>query len=230
MKFNQFIIEKIFKPYSFRFERKRKDLFYEFFNPKSDDKILDLGGDDGRRMAILFPDKRKDIYIADISHRALETAKSKYGFETILLDESGEIPFRDNYFDITFCNSVIEHVTVDKNEMFADISETEFIVKSMLRQKKFADEIKRVSKKYFVQTPNKHFIIESHTWFPSFFIYFPRWFQIKTILFLNKFWIKKASPDFNLLTVNDMKLLFPEANLIKEKSFFMTKSMIVIKN
>jgi hypothetical protein len=44
--------------------------------------------------------------------------RKKYGFKTILLDESGKIPVHDHFFDIVFCNSAIEHITMNKNEVF----------------------------------------------------------------------------------------------------------------
>ncbi len=125
---------------------------------------------------------------------------------------------------------MIEHVTTDKADIYDNVTNREFKEKSLRRQRLFADEIRRVGKKYFVQTPNKHFIIESHTWFPSLYVYFPRSVQIKTIQLLGKFWVKKSSPDFNLLTASDMKSMFPEAIIIREKSLFMTKSIIAIKS
>ena len=230
MKFYQFIQEKIFKPYRSRYERKRSQLFYNYLNPGTSDKILDFGGGNGRRMAGLFPDRRNNIYIADIMPQDLEHAKKTFSFETILINESGNIPFEDKFFDITFCNSVIEHATVDKDDIWNIKTNEEFREKSRLRQKKLADEIRRVSKKYMVQTPNKHFIIESHTWFPSIIIYLPRSLQLKFMRFLNKFWIEYCYPDFNLLTIKEMRSLFPEAKVLKEKSLFMTKSIIVIKS
>jgi len=193
-------------------------------------KVLDLGGNTGRRMKSLFPNRTEGIYIADISEKALDVAKNLYGFETILLDESGKIPYDDKYFDFVFCNSVIEHVTVDKAEVYNITSNKIFKQKSLSRQRILAEEIKRVSKKYFIQTPNKHFIIESHLWFPSVYLYLPRKMQIKLISFLNKYWIKRSSPDFSLLTFKDLKKLFSEAKIIREKSLFLTKSLVAIKN
>jgi hypothetical protein len=58
----------------------------------------------------------------------------------------------------------------------------------------------------------------------------PRNTQIKLIKFFNKFWPKKTWPDFNLLTEKEMKELFPEAKIVKEKSFLFTKSLIAIAN
>jgi hypothetical protein len=230
MNFRQVIRQRIFEPYSLKFEKKRSDLIKSNFSFNPNDKILDFGGDDGRRMANLFPDKRDGIFIADISEKALGVAKEKYGFETILLDESGKIPFEDNFFDFVFCNSVIEHVTINKSEIYDVTSDDEFKIRSYHRQKVLAQEIKRVSKKYFVQTPNKHFIVESHLWFPSLYLYLPRSVQIKIIRFLSKFWIKKTTPDFSLLTEKEMMDLFSGAQIVKERSLFLTKSLIAIKS
>ncbi len=226
---SNFVREKIFKRYSQKFKQNRKDLFYKYLTVSPEDRVLDFGGYDGSWLAFLIPSKGEELYVADIATQALETANKKYGFKTILLDESGKIPFEDNYFDVIFCNSVIEHVTVDKDEIYKIKTNREFKEKSFARQKFLADEIRRVSKKYFVQTPYRHFFIESHTWFPSFFIYLPRTFQIKLIQLLSKYWVKSSTPDVNLLTVKDMRRLFPEAEIIQEKSFFMTKSLIAIK-
>lgn len=224
-----FVREKIFKQYSQKFKQKRKDLFYQHFSPEPGDKILDFGGFDGSWLAFLVPFRNDNLYVADIAEHALQTAHKEYGFKTILLDESGKIPFEDDYFDIIFCNSVIEHVTVDKDQIYSIKTNKEFREKSFARQQFLASEIRRVSKRYFVQTPYKHFIIESHNWFPSFFIYLPRTYQIKLIRFLSKYWVKSSTPDVNLLTVKDIARFFPDAEIILEKSLFMTKSLIAIK-
>lgn len=230
MKLKELIRQKVFKPYSLKFENHRNEVIKENIDLNTCERILDLGGGTGTRMKSLFPNKTNGIYIADISEQALDVAKNKHGFETILLDESGKIPFEDAYFDFIFCNSVIEHVTVDKSELYNITSNKIFKEKSLFRQKTFADEIKRVSKNYYVQTPNKHFIIESHLWFPSLYLYLPRKMKIKLMLFLNKFWIKSSSPDFSLLDFNEFKNLFSEAKIIREKSMGLTKSLIAIKD
>jgi hypothetical protein len=53
--------------------------------------------------------------------------------------------------------------------------------------------------------------------------------QMKVISTFNRFWAKKTTPDWHLLTVGDMKKLFPEAEIIKEKSLLFTKSLIAVK-
>jgi hypothetical protein len=71
---------------------------------------------------------------------------------------SGDIfPFKDNQFDWTFSNAVIEHVGSRSSQLL------------------FLNEMLRVSRSVFFTTPNKYLIIETHTsaimlhWFNSFF-------------------------------------------------------------
>ena len=47
--------------------------------------------------------------------------------------------------------------------------------------------------------------------------------------FFNRWWPKRTSPDWNLLTTKDMREPFPEAEIIVEKSFGLAKSIIAIK-
>ncbi|HYN82703.1 MAG TPA: class I SAM-dependent methyltransferase [Gemmatimonadaceae bacterium] len=58
--------------------------------------------------------------------------------------------FATGSFDVVFSSSVIEHVG------------------DYATQRRMADEIQRVGKRYFVQTPNKRFPLEPHFLFPWF--------------------------------------------------------------
>ena len=201
-------------------------MFCRYLRPTEEDKILDLGSEDGSFIAATIP-FRENVVIADIDEELLLRGRARYGFETVLLDESGVLPFEDDYFDIIHCNSVIEHVTIDRKQQWLLQSQKEFTEVAFERQKRFANEIRRVGKSYFVQTPNKSFVLESHTWLPL-IQFLPRHLLIKTIRFLNKWWIKKTSPDWNLLVERQMKELFPEAVIIKERVLGLTKSLVAI--
>ena len=190
--------------------------------------VLDLGGYDGRYMDALkikFPSLK--VTIADYDEKGLAISRQK-GYNTIQLDGSRKIPFADKEFDFVFCNSVIEHVTIPKNEVWQLDSSAEFKKKSLLVQQHFASEIERIGKSYFVQTPNRYFFIEHHSWLP-FVQFIPRKQQIKFLQFTNKFWVKKTAPDWNLLTVQQLSALFPKGNILKEKLLFMNKSIIAYK-
>ena len=222
------MIKKIFNLYSTSSRRKRAKLFNNVFHITEETKILDLGGGNGKLIKSTVP-FIKNICIADINKDDLEKA-NQLGFKTLELDETGIIPCFVNEYDIIFSNSVIEHVTVDKNDIYKYRTNKSFRKAAFERQRLFADEIRKKCSKYFVETPYKYFLLESHSWLPGLIVFLPRSLQFKILNITNKFWPKKTQPDWHLLTVSDMKELFPDAKIIKERSFFFTKSLIAIKS
>jgi SAM-dependent methyltransferase len=160
-----------------RARARRAAVFRENFAVTEHTKILDLGSEDGSNIHRVLQGTRaqpENVYIADISPAAVQRGHERYGFQAIAIDESEPLPFPDKFFDIVYCSSVIEHVTVPKQQIWTLYSGAEFTRQSRARQRSFADEIKRLGKHYFVQTPNKYFVIESHSWLP-FISWLPRW-------------------------------------------------------
>ena len=156
------MLRKIQKKFSDSARRKRGKLFKEMLKPDATDQFLDLGGGNGSHFnQIIADEKIKNVTISDISESDLKYAKEKFGYKVSLLGESKQLPFKDNEFDIVFCNSVIEHVTLPKKKIWTFKNTREFKKISFQRQAEFSDEIRRIAKSYFVQTPNKYFIIES---------------------------------------------------------------------
>ncbi len=209
---------------------KRAEIFRQNFQIDSATKILDIGSETGANINFVLQGtnfKPENVFIADIDRDAIESGKKNFGFQSVLLDESGRLPFEDKYFDIVYCSSVIEHVTVGKNEMWEITEGKQFRELAWTKQKLFAEEIRRVGKKYFVQTPNRNFVIESHSWLPLVGS-FPRPLFVKVIKSSNKVWIKKTIPDYNLLDKKQLKELFPDAEILAEKKFGMVKSIIAI--
>ena len=144
-----------------------------------------------------------------------------------ILNEFESLPFPDGFFDIVYCSSVIEHVTIPKEKVWKIYSGRRFRNESRKRQSEFTEEIKRLGKQYFVQTPYKQLPIESHTWLP-FISWLPRRILIPVLHFTNLFWVKKTSPDWYLLGKKEMSELFNEAIIIKEKIFGITKSIMAV--
>jgi len=212
-----------------KFMQQRFDLFLNVIEIRKGDLIVDLGGGYGELMELFGEDKSDyEILIADISKSSLKEARKK-GFKTLLLKEPDPLPFNDQEVDVIFCNSVIEHCTVPKSSMWAITDNDLFKDKAFKVQSFFAQEIERISKSYFVQTPSISFPIESHTLFP-FAAKLSRPYQISLIKFLNNFWVKKTSPDWNLLTKSEMKSLFPNGNIIEKKWLGFPKEIIAYKN
>lgn len=190
---------------------------------------MDLGGGNGDFMLRLRKSLNARYIVADIEKKAVDEA-CKRGFEGILLSESKPLPFENKQIDIVFCNSVIEHVTLPKDSLKQDILNDElWKKKSFAIQKDFAMEISRIGKSYFVQTPHKHFPIEAHTWLPL-----VNWLPHNQTVWLtnitDKYWVKKVGyVDWNLLDINNMKELFPDANIKIEKFMGLPKSIIAYK-
>ena len=220
---------QIVEKYRASARKKRAKLFLQLFSITTETKIIDLGSADGSYINSVLSGTRADpkkIFIADISERYINIGAEKYGYQPVLIQEKGSIDFPDKYFDIVFCSSVIEHVTLPKEEVWNVTSGLEFKIRSLEHQKQFAQEILRIGKYYFVQTPYPFFPIESHTWFPLFW-FLPRVLQIKLHRFLNRFWIKTAAPDFNLLDKAEIEIIFPNSTIIEEKSFGFVKSLMI---
>ena len=105
------------------------------------------------------------------------------------------LPFKSASFDWVFSNAVIEHVG------------------DWEKQKRFANEIRRVaSKGYFVTTPNKFFPIEPHTLLPFYQFLSPT--QQRYFVRLSPGYMTERD-QINLLSSRELGLLFPEARVSK---------------
>jgi len=126
------------------------------------------------------------------------------------------LEYESNSFDIAYSSSVIEHVG-DRQSQVA-----------------FANEIRRVARRYYVQTPNKWFFVEPHLIAP-FIHWFPESIRRKLVPYFSLwFWITKPSQvevdafikSICLLDKKNMQELFPDAEILEEKVLWATKSII----
>jgi hypothetical protein len=133
------------------------------------------------------------------------------------------LPFRDGAFDVVFSNSVIEHVG-DRES-----------------QRRFADEVARVGRSYWVQTPNRWFPVEQHLFTPLVH-WLPRGWQRTLVPRLNvwqflvkptedrrRFYIEHYLRDVRLLSGAELRRLFPGARLIRERLLGCTKSLVAVR-
>ena len=209
----------------------RAAVFRHAFQVGEKTRILDIGSEDGTAIARVLAGSGvppQNVYIADIAPARVQAGQRQFGFTPVVIPESGRLPFADSFFDIVYCSSVIEHVTVPKEEVWSVRSGKTFRRRAEESQEAFAREIRRLGKSYFVQTPNKWFPIESHTWLP-FIGFAPRAAQLATIAVSNRFWIKRTNPDWHLLTAREMRGLFPDAEIRREVFLGLTKSIMAIR-
>lgn len=158
------LITKAIKRFSASSRQKRAKIFRDSFYLCANTRVLDLGSGNGSHINSVLQGTGvdpKNVFMADISSSSLKKGHRLYGYNRVVVEESRPLPFSDYFFDIVFCSSVIEHVTVPKNEVWDHFSTTEFKNLSFKKQQQFAREIMRVGKQYFVQTPNRYFPIES---------------------------------------------------------------------
>lgn len=127
--------------------------------------------------------------------------------------------FADGQFECAFSNSVIGHVG------------------DWDRQQQMAREIRRVGRGYFVQTPNHHFPIDWRTLVP-FFHWLPTRLQAWCFQRFRVGTYRRA-PDAQTaehwatrirnLTLREMRLLFPDAEIRHERVLGLPKSIIAVR-
>jgi SAM-dependent methyltransferase len=208
---------------------RRGQLFRDRLQPTENESILDLGGGRGGHIAEIVP-YRQNVTIGDLDAQALRDAAASYGFGTLHLDGGETFPVTDGQYDVVFCSSVIEHVTGPK-EITYDLEDAgQFADSARAAQANFAAEIRRISKRYFVQTPYKYFPIEQHSFLPFFVVLLPRRWQVRLMRFLYEHgWFKPVYPDFRLLTIKEMRALFPDAEIVLERYCGLVKSIVAIR-
>jgi len=177
-------------------------------------KILDVGGTQ------IFWEKMGFIEKTDVEIVLLNISKvnvTYQNFKSVVGDARKMTGFKNKEFDVVFSNSVIEHVG------------------NYYKQHQMAEEIKRVGKRFFIQTPNRYFPIEPHFLFP-FFQFFPLQIRVWLITHFNLGWHEKtnnkqkAIEDANsikLLNKKELSKLFPGANIYEEKFWGLTKSFVL---
>jgi hypothetical protein len=196
-----------------RFRARRMALLAKTVGLTPDMRVLDVGGTvEIWRLAPVMP----RLVLLNQARARHEIGAG----ETVVLGDGTELPFADQSFDLVFSNSVIEHVG------------------GPAQQARFASEIARVGKQYWVQTPNRHFPIEHHLWTPLVH-WLPRsWqgpllkrfsvWQLLTKLSSEhqKFYLDHYLDSIRLLAASDLRALFPGATVLRERSLGWTKSLV----
>jgi SAM-dependent methyltransferase len=225
-------IRSIFGHLSTTARRKRAALFRDAFRLTEHTKVLDLGSAWGGHINSVLegtPVRPENTYIADIDPKVLERGRQQYGYVPVLIGQNGKLPFPDGYFDIIYCSSVIEHVTVPKSEVWALRSGKEFRERSLAHQGEFAREIQRVGRQFFVQTPYRWFVMESHSWLP-FAGWLPRRALLPVLKSARALSLTRTNPDWYLLGKREFATLFEDAEIRDEKWLGLTKSIMAVKS
>jgi ubiquinone/menaquinone biosynthesis C-methylase UbiE len=204
------------KSLSHEYRYKRFQFFISLINslPKPL-KILDIGGTQKYWDNMNFDNKDVEITLLNLETQPC----TKVNFKSVIGNATNLSQYPDKSFDIIYSNSCIEHLFTWEN------------------QKKMANEVMRVGKRYFIQTPNRYFPIEPHFLFPlfQFLPYFLKVFLINNFTLGhikkkgNREEAEQQIQEIRLLSKKDMKLLFPDGNIWEEKIGGMIKSFVSYK-
>jgi hypothetical protein len=175
--------------------------------------ILDVGGAPETWDLI---DIRPRVTLLNTPRTRAELAVSK----SWVAGDGRMLPFRDASFDIVFSNSVIEHVG------------------DAVSQQRFAAEIARVGRAFWVQTPNRRFPVEQHLltplihWLPkplqrAIVPRFTVWnMLVRPTADRREYYLRHYLDEIRLLTVGELRVLFPGARIIRERFLGWTKSLV----
>jgi hypothetical protein len=214
MKISKIVDNSDQSSYAAKLRQKRFSLFLELLaDVPRPVKVLDIGGTQ-RFWEVMGFIAQPDVHITLLN---LDRQEVNYdNFSSVMGDATNLAGINDQEFDAVFSNSVLEHVG------------------DYQQQKRMAQEVQRVGRRYFVQTPNYYFPIEPHFLFLGF-----QWLPISTRTWLLQHfdlgWIprvpevgeaKKVIESIRLLRKKEFVALFPSATIYEEKIFGLTKSFI----
>ena len=168
--------------------------------PQPRERLLDVGCGTGWSLAELDPDA--NVTGVDLEYRG--------GFERehqhFVAADARNLPFADSSFDLAYSNSLIEHIPASD-------------------QRRFADELRRVAARYWVQTPNRWFPLEPHALLPG----------VQFLPPATRRWAWRLSQrripyeeSLRLLSRSELAALFDDAVILEERIGPLVKSLIAV--
>jgi len=132
----------------------------------------------------------------------------------VVVGDATKPPVDPGDYDLVFSNSVIEHVgDADAIAAFATVT--------------------RQGRQYFLQTPNRWFVVEPHFVLPLHFL-LPRRLKAAVVMWWDRGPCRRTYRDalarvdsIHLLTRRELELLFPGATILVDRKWLLPKSFMV---
>jgi len=180
-------------------------------------RILDVGGTSQYWRPYQAELRTLDAAITLLNLQQLDDIRD----ENFTRGSATDVPFPDGAFDLVHSNSTIEHVG------------------SWPQMLKAAAEIRRLANAYYVQTPNFWFPVEPHFRAPLLH-FLPEQLRARLVMRVRLGFAETRSATISdaMLQVQDARLLdrrqlaalFPDAEILDERFFGLTKSLIAIRS
>jgi len=191
-------------------------LFERTFEVTAHTRVLDVGGS-ARIWQFARVQPRLTIVNLSAALEAVNPSIARVAGDGCML------PFKNRAFDIVFSNSVIEHVG------------------GPAQRERFACEIARVGRSYWVQTPNRRFPVEMHLMLPLVQFLPKSWQRALVRRFTvwqlvaepsraqREYYIEHFLNELHLLDARELQALFPDARILRERFLGLTKSLIAVR-
>ncbi|MCR9179552.1 MAG: class I SAM-dependent methyltransferase [Erythrobacteraceae bacterium] len=217
------------KSLSYRFRSKRDKCLRDFLlqarsNTSGPCRIIDMGGGAAywERVGLDWL-VSNDFSVTCINYAATELTRDAVSAGPISLkvgDACDLSEFADDSFDIVHSNSVIEHVG------------------SWAKMSGFAKEVRRLAPAYYVQTPNFWFPVDPHFYRVPMIHWLPPAARASVHCKVKAGWAGPAkdvdsgmrlAESNNMLSLTQMKHLFPDASFKFERVALLPKSIIATR-
>ena len=195
---------------SARARRKRWQAFTERFPDLAELNVIDLGGTPHYWRASIPRPRRVTLVNIDPSLRATEH------WMRIVVGDASEPPV-DERFDLVVSNSLLEHIPPERRALFAQ-------------------SVRKLADRWWIQTPNRNFPVEPHWLFPGF-----QFLPFALRVAINRYWplghrrdkdahrSRELVSEIRLLSARDLRQLFPESEIWIERFGSLAKSLVAVR-
>jgi len=184
-------------------------LFEQLLQPTAEARILNVGASGSTagladQFEAFYPRRDRVVGGGLVAADVRDYARSFPEVKALVFDGCA-LPFADQSFDVVYSNAVLEHLP------------------GWEAQQRFAAEVRRVGRAWFVTTPNFWYPLEAHYHLPLWQFLPTRWQQR-----LARALGKTPYPPLCLLSRRQLKQLFPESQVFGCRVTFYPETLIAV--